>query len=147
MSQYTDASPDAFVVTGPEGGPLRITLWRQRQWKNAVVDARLAPLTPQDSRHTAVALWIASGANVLAVSRRAGHTSVAFTRDRHGHLFPQADASVANRLDEMVANDKTTRSHNDANVVSHRQTAAGQTDGGLRTSSDLVLLALPVSAG
>jgi hypothetical protein len=30
-------------------------------------------------------MWITTGANPLEVSRRAGHTSVAFTLDRYGH--------------------------------------------------------------
>ena len=50
-----------------------------------------------------MSLWIASGANVKAVSMRAGHTSVAFTLDRYGHLYPDQDAALASRLDQMVA--------------------------------------------
>ncbi len=61
----------------------------------------LASLTPHDLRHTAVALWIAAGANVLEVSRRAGHSSTSFTLDRYGHLFPEADTTVADRLEQL----------------------------------------------
>jgi integrase len=109
LASYTEADPQAFVFTGPEGGPLRVSLWRQRQWRDAVTAADLTPLTPHDLRHTAVALWIKSGANVLEVSRRAGHTSVSFTLDRYGHLFPEADLAVADRLDAMVTDEKTAR--------------------------------------
>jgi integrase len=56
---------------------------------------------PHDLRHTAVALWIAAGANPKEVSVRAGHTSVSFTLDRYGHLFPGHDAELRNRLDAM----------------------------------------------
>ncbi len=101
LADYTPADPQAFVFTAPEGGPLRVPQWRRRQWKQGVATADLAPLRPHDLRHTAVALWIAAGANPLEVSRRAGHTSVSFTLDRYGHLFPEADASVADRLEEL----------------------------------------------
>jgi integrase len=103
LAEFTDDHAEAFVFTGPEGGPLRVPLWRQRFWKPAVEAAGLAPLTPHDLRHTAVALWIASGANVLEVCRRAGHTSASFTLDRYGHLFPEADTAVADRLDALIA--------------------------------------------
>ena len=57
-----------------------------------------------DSRATiAVALWIAAGANPKEVSVRAGHTSVSFTLDRYGHLFPGHDAELRDRLDAMHA--------------------------------------------
>ena len=34
---------------------------------------------------------------------RAGHTSVAFTLDRYGHLFPGHDDELRDRLDAMHA--------------------------------------------
>jgi integrase len=89
---------DELVFTSPAGAVLRTPAWRRRFWMPAVVDAGLAPLRPHDLRHTAVALWIAAGANVLEVSRRAGHTSTSFTLDRYGHLFPEADDALSDRL-------------------------------------------------
>jgi integrase len=88
-----------LVFPGPGGRtPLRTPTWRRRVWQPAVDAAGLAPLRPHDLRHTAVALWIAVGANVLEVARRAGHTSSAFTMDRYGHLFPEADQALSDRL-------------------------------------------------
>jgi integrase len=104
LASYTPADPTALVFTAPEGGPLRVPAWRRRQWAPAVEVAGLSPLRPHDLRHTAVALWIASGANPLEVSRRAGHTSTSFTLDRYGHLFPEADSALADRLEELIAN-------------------------------------------
>ena len=48
-----------------------------------------------------MALWIAAGANPKEVTVRAGHTSVAFTLDRYGHLFEGHDAELRDRLDAM----------------------------------------------
>jgi Phage integrase family len=72
--------------------------FRVKAWLRA---AGLAPLRPHDLRHTAVALWIAAGANPKEVSVRAGHTSVAFTLDRYGHLFEGHDDELRDRLNAM----------------------------------------------
>jgi hypothetical protein len=50
-----------------------------------------------------VALWIAAGANPKEVAARAGHTSVSFTLDRYGHLYPDADQALRDRLDALHA--------------------------------------------
>ena len=109
MAEFTSAGPDAFVFSAPEGGPIRVPKWRQRYWNPAVCKAGIGPLTPHSLRHTAVALWIVTGANQLEVARRAGHTSVSFTLDRYGHLFPDADAGVADRLDALITSTEKSR--------------------------------------
>jgi len=80
------ADPEAFVFTAPQGGPLRVTGFRARVWRPATRAAGLDGLRIHDLRHTAVALWIAAGANPKEVAARAGHASVSFTLDRYGHL-------------------------------------------------------------
>ena len=35
------------------------------------------------------------------VAARAGHTSVSFTLDRYGHLYPESDTAVRDRLDAI----------------------------------------------
>ena len=67
------------------------TRFRRRVWRPATRAAGLDGLRIHDLRHTAVALWIAAGANPKEVAARAGHTSVSFTLDRYGHLYPEAD--------------------------------------------------------
>jgi integrase len=54
---------DAYVFTADKGGVLRASNFRTKVWLPAVRAAGLAPLRPHDLRHTAVALWIAAGAN------------------------------------------------------------------------------------
>lgn len=53
-------------------------------------------------RHTFVALWIAAGADHKEVSVRAGHSSVAFTLDRYGHLYEDSEDDVPERLDALL---------------------------------------------
>ena len=63
--------------------------------------AGLEGLRIHDLRHTAVTLWIAAGAGPKDVAARAGHTSVSFTLDRYGHLYPEADLALRDRLDHF----------------------------------------------
>jgi integrase len=65
--------------------------------------AGLDGLRIHDLRHTAVALWIAAGANPKEVAARAGHASVSFTLDRYGHLYPEADLTLRERLEAIYA--------------------------------------------
>jgi integrase len=81
-------SADDLVFMGPQGGTLRLATFRHRIWRPATRAAGLDGLRIHDLRHTAVALWIAAGANPKEVAARAGHTSVSFTLDRYGHLYP-----------------------------------------------------------
>jgi hypothetical protein len=57
-----------------------------------------------------VALWIAAGANPKEVAARAGHTSVSFTLDRYGHLYPDGDQALRDRLDALHALSQARRS-------------------------------------
>jgi integrase len=99
----TPAPPDAFVFTAPKGGPLRVIAFRARTWRPATRNSGLDGLRIHDLRHTAVALWIAAGANPKEVAARAGHTSVSFTLDRYGHLYPESDAALRDRLDAIYS--------------------------------------------
>jgi integrase len=95
--------PDDHVFTAPQGGTLRIVAFRNRIWRPATEAAGLTGLRIHDLRHTAVALWIAAGASPKEVAVRAGHTSVSFTLDRYGHLYPEADTRLRDRLDILHA--------------------------------------------
>jgi integrase len=87
--------------TADKGGVLRPSNFRVKVWLPAIRAAGLAPLRPHDLRHTAVALWIAAGASPKEVAVCADHTSTSFVLDRYGHLFPESDAALRDRLDEL----------------------------------------------
>lgn len=53
-------------------------------------------------RHTAVSLWVASGASDKEIATYAGHRSSSFTKDRYAHLFKEAGAQLADRLDALI---------------------------------------------
>lgn len=94
---------DDLVFTAPAGGVIRSRLFRKRFWLPAIKKAELEPLRPHDLRHTAVALWIASGASAVEVARRAGHTSTVTVLNRYGHVFPPDSDKVTDAMDALFA--------------------------------------------
>ena len=92
-----------MVFAGPKGAPLRRAGFSRLWWKPAVKAAGFEGLKFHELRHTFVALWIAAGANPKDVSVRAGHSSVAFTLDRYGHLYEDGEDEISERLDAMLS--------------------------------------------
>jgi integrase len=103
LHQYVENSPESLVFSGPKGGPLRRAGFRRSWWKPAVLAVGLSGLKFHELRHTFVALWIAAGANPKEVSVRAGHSSVAFTLDRYGHLYEDLQDEIPDRLDTLLS--------------------------------------------
>lgn len=59
-------------------------------------------LTLHDCRHTFASLMIAANVNAKALSTFMGHSSVAITLDRYGHLMPGSEAEAAGLLDAYL---------------------------------------------
>jgi integrase len=89
---------------------------------SCVKAAALDGLRIHDLRHTAVALWIAAGASPKEVAALAGHTSVSFTLDRYGHLYPDSYATLRDRLDAL----HSSAQERDAEVIDLPSTARRQ---------------------
>lgn len=68
----------------------------------AVKRAGLPRLRFHDLRHSHVAHLIDQGVHPAKISARLGHGSVAYTFDRYGHLFPEADAEAAVATDIAI---------------------------------------------
>jgi len=60
-------------------------------------------LTLHDCRHGFASFAIAAGVNAKALSSYMGHSSVAITLDRYGHLMPGNEAEAAVLLDAYLA--------------------------------------------
>lgn len=96
------SDPAAPFFTSPSGGSLRHTNFYRRFFKPAVGRAGLEQRTRfHDLRHTAAALMIAQGAHLLVVKERLGHSTIAVTADRYGHLYPSLSARLTNQLDAV----------------------------------------------
>jgi integrase len=106
-------APDALVFPGPQGGPMRHSLFYRRHFRPAVtgytdkdgvkhpgvLPAAKAGLRFHDLRHTCAALSIAQDAHPKLIQARLGHSSITITLDRYGHLFPSVEAALAEKLD------------------------------------------------
>lgn len=108
IGQFSTEDSD-LVFPAPEGGPLRRSLFRKRVWLPALKRIDLLGLRVHDLRHTAVALWIAAGAHVKEIQARAGHTSSAVVLDKYGHLFPDFDDRLTDRLEAMLKTQEVPR--------------------------------------
>ena len=90
---------DTYVFAANSGGPLHAQDWRKLHWHPAVEAAQLSPLRAHDLKHTGVAFLAAAGVDPSEIARRAGHSSVAFTYDRYGHLLPEVDKQAGAKLE------------------------------------------------
>lgn len=123
--------PDDLVFTAKQGGPLRHNLFSRRVFKPAVRAAGLPEAFRfHDLRHTYAAFCIASTADPYAVMRRMGHSSITVTYNTYGHLFPERDAQITARLEDLRrAGAELARADADS----------------VRTRADLSLAASPVT--
>lgn len=107
MDAHTGTSPEAVVFTGERGTELRRAWFNRYYYKPATTAAGLSGLRFHDLRHTFVALWVSLGRNPKEVSKAAGHSSVAFTLDRYGHLYETDHDGLADELDTLLAQTKS----------------------------------------
>ena len=94
---------DDLVFGAPEGGPLRHGNFYVRHFKPAVVRAGLPPATRyHDLRHTYASRLIAEAPTALTVMRRLDHSSIKVTYDTYGHLLPEHEEALTDRLDAIA---------------------------------------------
>jgi len=87
------------VFTGRDGGPLRLTNLRCRQWHQAVDGSVGAPMRIHDLRHSHAALMIAENVNMRVLQERLGHESIETTMNVYGGLYQDYDEAVVDALD------------------------------------------------
>jgi integrase len=102
MDTYVGELPNALLFTFNTGGPIRRAWFRTRAWLPATKAAGLEGVRFHDLRHTFVSLWVQLGRNAKEVSKVAGHSSVAFTLDRYGHLYDVEEDGLGDRLDLLL---------------------------------------------
>jgi integrase len=89
-----------LVFPASDGGFLRDSNFRRRQWNPAVAEAHLAPLTFHDLRHTHVAHLIAYGWQEYRIVRRLGWRDATMLHRVYGHLFPRHDEELLADLEQ-----------------------------------------------
>lgn len=93
------AAPDDLVFPDDKGGPRKSNLVSSA-WRRLVRTRQLPTVSLHAWRHTHVSQLIASGMDILSISRRIGHSSPSITLDKHGHLFDNTDAKAAQVIEQ-----------------------------------------------
>lgn len=96
------APPDALVFATWEG-KVRSPDGLTKEWSLAMKAAGLPDVTLHSLRHTHASHLIASGLDVLQISRRLGHGSPTITLTVYGHLFSNTDDRAAQIMEETFA--------------------------------------------
>ena len=90
-----------LVFTSRTGKPLdERNVLRRFQYLLAL--AELPKMRIHDLRHSAVAILIAQGVNIKAISELLGHSSVAFTLQVYGHLLEETKQETADKMDAAL---------------------------------------------
>ena len=64
-----------------------------------------------DLRHTYTSLLIAQGENIKFIQSQLGHASIQTTMDRYGHILPNTNKGVGDRLDRLVFGEEKQVAH------------------------------------
>jgi integrase len=89
---------DGFVLAAPDGGPQRPDPI-SKAWGEAMDKIGMPQATLHSLRHAHASLLIASGMDILTISRRLGHASPTITLGTYGHMIHGTDAQAAAILD------------------------------------------------
>lgn len=110
--------PGGHVFTMPDGSPLTKGNMRSAVERVAKAAGIKKNVTPHTLRHTYAALCTGAGYNLKFISQQMGHTNVAFTMTRYGHLAPDAKEAIVDAFEnEVVANLYHAQSKQKNNVV------------------------------
>ena len=71
--------------------------WQRLRARAGLKDARI-----HDLRHTHITDLLAAGVHPKVVSERAGHSSIAFTLQRYGHVIPGMQEAAAQQVDAAL---------------------------------------------
>jgi integrase len=94
-------APEDSLVFAAWHGSTRSPNALTKEWALAMSKAGL-PITLHSLRHTHASTLIASGLDVLTISRRLGHGSPAITLNVYGHLF-KTDDRAADAMEKVVS--------------------------------------------
>jgi integrase len=89
------AGNDDLLFPRWDNGQLRSPHWLTRKIAELMEALRFKGVTLHSLRHTHASQLIASGMDVLTISRRLGHGSPTITLTVYGHLFANTDARAA----------------------------------------------------
>jgi integrase len=92
-------SDDALVFQRPDRSPM-LPDSVSSEWRKVVDSLKLPKVSLHALRHTHASQLIASGMDVLTISRRLGHGAPSITLDVYSHLFKPSDGGAAAIFDK-----------------------------------------------
>lgn len=102
LERFAEPGPAALVFPALQGGYTRPKLFLARKLRPAAAALQLpvaGAIRTHHLRHTAVAIAIGNGWDVLSVQRMLGHSSSQVTLDVYGHLFETHATALLEQAD------------------------------------------------
>jgi integrase len=96
------APDDGLVFARWDGSP-HVPLWATQKFTRTMTALGIVGVTLHALRHTHASSLIASGIDVLTISRRLGHATPSITLGVYGHLFSNTDARAAEVTEALFA--------------------------------------------
>ena len=87
-----------FIFGGSRSLPISSI---QRKFKKAIAESGVKPIRIHDLRHSHASVLINSGVNIVAVSKRLGHSSIEMTLKVYTHLLEQTDNDMMNKIESL----------------------------------------------
>ena len=100
MTLATEAN--ARIFTSSEGLYLRHSNFMKRHFKPAAARIGFKSLTFHELRHTAISQALAAGADILTLSKIAGHANPAITLNVYGHQINDSALKLAETMDRRL---------------------------------------------
>ena len=86
---------DDYVFANAKGRHICHDNLMKRHYKPLLNEANISGVNWHSLRHFAISTWIEQGLQPKTIQTYAGHSSLAVTMDRYGHLFPSEDHKTA----------------------------------------------------
>ena len=102
MAMLPTGLPDDYVFTGREGGALRYTGFRTREFNRAVTSAGLGRLTIHDLRGTYISALYASGASPAVVMAQVGHSDSRMALDAYASATERSQQTAIDGLEKLI---------------------------------------------
>lgn len=77
----------------------------QRAFSAAIKKSGVKPITIHSLRHSHATVLINAGVNIVAVSKRLGHSSINITLKTYAHLLKETEEELVNTIDDLRADD------------------------------------------
>jgi integrase len=111
LTDHIATYPGRYIFTNMAGNALHHSSFTSQQYKKALDKAGIdGSVTIHSLRHTCASLMIASGAHPKMVSEYLGHSGIAVTMNKYGHIFPAMHSQAADDLNRLrLQHDDTDR--------------------------------------